>query len=1016
MSGVQVPKIQVFDPQSGAPLDVPENQVPGLAAQGKVTFQKGDQIPVQDSAGVTGTVPSEEAQRAFQQGYSIQPLESRQKSALQDQFGGAEGETKAALAALARGASLGTSDYALTKLGMVDPDTLQNLKDANPGISTAGELGGAVAPALLSGGESLIGTAAELAPAAQIGKVGAAATRAAESLLGSEGTQTLAAKIARTVVPKAAGYATEGALYTAGNVLSESALGDPNEVAHHALADIGMGALIGGVFGVGVEGGASGLLKLFGSRVTNEAAEVAARTQVAEGAADAALASAPIEKPGSLAEIQQRVAAAKASGESVELPQKSVLLDAENLLSSETKYPVTEAQIQSLDNPTTRDIYGAVRESSTAEGQALREYEGLQKKESVDLLNGTVKNLAPTGQVTADPVHAGEKLVGAFTDQYESEQKDLGTVFRKFDDKAPNVKVNSLDVIDAIKKVLPEADSALTLQNGAIQLRPYNVAEMGMSEEAYGAIKHIFEPLTGGDLNVQGLRNIRSTLDKFVKSAPGQPGYGSQMRMVSGLKREMLDIMTQKMDEAVPGLNARDVFKRYAQNEQGRGYVEKLLGGSISDRAGLLKQIAPEKVGDRLFRDTVAVKAAKEILPADAWNQMRANYLAEQVSRFTDKNVFSSQRFAGWLKTNASELREAFSDRPDVLSRIQALSDRMRILPDAASINPSGTAKTIDLLQKISKIGKSLQHPESIPGKLVEWGAEKLEGRNQLSQLDDILANRYSVSEKQQSYGVLKKLEDASKKTTSKITDAVETFFSGKKPAKLALPALSLLAASSDAKSPYHHAINTASQIQADPSGMIDHIGNETASVRKYAPEIADHMASIGSTAAAFLASKAPQNPYIGNTLTPHLHDWSPSRAEISTFRRYADCVFHPLSTLNHLSDNTISHEEIETLQTVYPRIYDQISREAANQLTELKRPLPYSKRVTLSQLLGVPYDSSLQPEMVAAFQQSHLLSQAQEQGGSPNNSGSLSKSGVSKLSKADSLMTDTQRVQTRAM
>lgn len=1018
MSGLDVQKIQVFDPETGAPLMVAEKDVPALAAQGKVTFQKGQQLPLQDSAGVAGTVPAEQAQQAFQQGYGVQPEEQRAQDAMRSQYGDTSGEIKAALAGAARGVSLGTSDLALTKMGVVDPETLEYLKKANPGISTASEIAGAALPALASDGGSTIAEIAGATPAGLVPRAGEAIAERVGAALGSAPTQTLAAKIAKAAAARSAGSAIEGSLYSAGNALSEASLGDPDSNAHHVAAEIGMGALIGGIFGVGAEGASMGLSKLLGKRVSQEATEVALRDQIA-GNASAMVDTAPLPgapQPGSLQEVIDRVASAKSAGESVEMPQKEIVLGAEKMLAPELKYPMIEAQVQALNDPKTYDIYRAAKESSTQKGRALVEYEALQKRESVDLLNNTVDNIAPTSKITADPAKAGTRLVEDFSDQYTGEQKKLGSMFKKFDEVAPNVPVNSLDVVNAIKEVIPDAEKMLKMSDGAIQLQPYSAAQMGVSESTYKAVSHIFKPLTEEGLTVAGLRNLRGTLEDFVTAAPGAPGFGPQVSQIRGLKSKLLDLMSDKMDQAAPELNARDFFKKYAVNEQNRGYVEKLLGGSISDKAGLLKQIAPEKVGDRIFRDTVAVRAAKQVLSPDAFNEMRANYLAEQLGKFTDKGAFRSQPFASWVKNNASELAVAFEDKPQVLQKIQALADRMRILPDAPSINPSGTAKTADLLRIISGVGHAIQHPLSTIGKGLEKSAQFLDTRAKLAELDHIMARSDSVADKEIQYGVLKKIENASKNTSNKIKAALDTFFTGGKFDRIVTPALAIAASSSGgSNNSYMKLIESSAQVQAAPGGMVDHLGDETADVRKYAPKIADSMASLGTQAAGFLASKAPKNPYIGNTLTPQLHDWAPNSSDLAQFKRYADAVYHPLSILNHLNDGTVGNEEIETLKTVYPKIYDQISREMLDQITDLKEPLPYKKRVTISKLLGMPYESTLRPDVVAFLQSNHLGAQEQEMnGGMPNNSSSLSQSGLSKLDKAQSLMTDTQRVQSR--
>src|SRR5262245_35177743 len=71
-------------------------------------------------------------------------------------YGGTTGAIKAGAAGVARGVTLGLSDVAARVLGgdqaAID---LSGLREEHPTISTGSEIVGAIAPAFLSGGESL---------------------------------------------------------------------------------------------------------------------------------------------------------------------------------------------------------------------------------------------------------------------------------------------------------------------------------------------------------------------------------------------------------------------------------------------------------------------------------------------------------------------------------------------------------------------------------------------------------------------------------------------------------------------------------------------------------------------------------------------------------------------------------------------------------------------------------------------------------------------------------------------
>lgn len=153
-----------------------------------------------------------------------------------EKYGGASGEIKAALAGAARGATFGLSDLALTKTGLVDPETLEGLKQANPTASTLGEVGGTVGSFLIPGGGA-VGAVSKLAGAA-----------------GKKVAGQIASKALSNIAAKTVGSAIEGAVFGAGNVVSEYALGDPDLTAQKAAAQIGLGGILGGALGTALGG------------------------------------------------------------------------------------------------------------------------------------------------------------------------------------------------------------------------------------------------------------------------------------------------------------------------------------------------------------------------------------------------------------------------------------------------------------------------------------------------------------------------------------------------------------------------------------------------------------------------------------------------------------------------------------------------------------------------------------------------------------------------------------------
>lgn len=197
------------------------------------------------------SIPHEQLSDALQNGYQLPTSEEIEHAKVQQQYG--EGIVNPALAFGAgalRGASLSASDVAMTKTGLINPETLKGLSEANPGLSLTGEGAGAIG-AMLYGNEA--------GPVPLIGKLGKATYEGAKAIkfmkLAQEGTQ--AARVLGAtgdIAAHALGSAVEGAAFSGiGNTLNEYALGDPDLNSEKIMGNIGKGALWGGALGTALK-------------------------------------------------------------------------------------------------------------------------------------------------------------------------------------------------------------------------------------------------------------------------------------------------------------------------------------------------------------------------------------------------------------------------------------------------------------------------------------------------------------------------------------------------------------------------------------------------------------------------------------------------------------------------------------------------------------------------------------------------------------------------------------------
>ncbi len=234
-------------------------------------------VPVRAPDGTLGSVAASDA-HALPDGAELLSPEDVRKIEQEEKYGGTAGEVAAGAIGAAQGA---TFDFGVpaaigaAKLfgGKEAADRLREgvagYKGVNPNAYTAGEIGGLVAPALVSGGAGAVGRGARALGAIPRGAaaLGGFAERVAGKAVG-EGAESLLARTAQRGIASAAGGGVETAIYGAGHEYSEEVLGNEQANAEKIVSAMGrdflLGAGVGGALGAGGELVKSGLLNAAG--------------------------------------------------------------------------------------------------------------------------------------------------------------------------------------------------------------------------------------------------------------------------------------------------------------------------------------------------------------------------------------------------------------------------------------------------------------------------------------------------------------------------------------------------------------------------------------------------------------------------------------------------------------------------------------------------------------------------------------------------------------------------------
>jgi hypothetical protein len=999
---------------------VPWDQAHQALTSGTHNLQTGQTVNVLNPDGALVSLPSEQVPDAIESGYRVPTLAPITEYNNQQKYGeGSIPATEAAAAAAARMATFGISDQALTSSGIVEPNTLKQLQERNPLADVAGSIAGIFTPGSIVKGVSKAGAIVTDAAAPT-------AARIARSLANPE-TSPIVAKIlqkAGVVGAKTLGSAVEGAVYGAGQAVSENALGDADLNAENILHNVGYGALFGGALG-SILGTAhetfGGLRSAVGKDLTNAAAKDA----VIE---NAALTPTPqiLEPPESIEEINQHIKDAVEQGYTTELPQKARLLETNEILAGDSEYPAHSLQVQSLSSPVIRDTYKTALENPmNADGQTLRSWEAVQKSEGANkLLPKFVQDIAPGTKITSDAVIGGQDAIDAFTQQYKTEQAELKPFFKQFDKQAITLATDPTAVLGTIDKALPEAGTYIIKDPEGYGIAKYEKT-MPFSKETHDAIKSLLDALNKPEgVTIADLRNLRETMRDNVNflTAP------RISREISSLRKSIMDLMQDEVNknaptEAIEGLDhplksplsdPRELFKRYAQNEESRNIIEQIMGGNIGDIKSFAREIKPEEVLNRIFGNTVSVGAAKSILGAD-FDRLSANYLSQKMAGVTDtaKNGFSSNKFATFLKQKAPELEEALAQHPEQLNKIRATIDKLRILPDSPSINPSGTAKT-SLLQKMQGLGGYLGKDgiTTIPGKVISSLGEAYGEMQQHSEFNRILRSNSEMNTEEQlanktkQYGAFSKIERMQQATTNAINKGAGALF---KAQDVIIPtAVPKLIPHEKQLDNYKKTEAHLKDMASDPNRFSDALAEATKSLHDVAPNINGSLNLAAVRATQFLQSKLPtQNP--ASTLTK---PYEPSKSELAKFNRSLEIVEHPLNALKQLKDGTLTSETLEALHTVYPKLINQMQQAVMDNLNEKNvAKMTYQHKLMVSAFLGQDLTNSLsQPSIMSAQIQSAPNPTSGPTAPRPKTRAGPSQKGLGKLTSSTQFMTPMQQ------
>ncbi len=740
---------------------------------------------------------------------------------------------------------------------------------------------------------------------------------------------------AASALPKAAskalGYASEGAAYGLGQSVSEYALGDHDLVSEKTLANIGLASALTG--GLGALVGSSAKLLDKSTAVEKLAAEKLPSSAITDTTMPAAEKISFIEALGKQKSNAKEISEA---GDLIGAPvlpgqvsASKIVQDATSAISKSPTFPgvVTQQAMQKGFDA----VDGVIKESLGAS-------EHLTPYDAGALIKEQVQN-------TIDKIHEPLKA-------YYAEREALGQTIDlpdnarlKLYDKLIDQSQNFGSVGSEGSKIIRDLAERALSQNNVSQLDKL-ITEIGSDQR---------KAFRAADTNTsKALGSVADTLKEFQVSQIAKQGKALAKDGALGAEEVANQVINQHKEITRQYKEFKEILGDLASDQ--RLGKKNLTAGSIEN---VLDGIPNEKVIDKMFdpKNADGLMRLQKNFP-DVFktliDQKKSQILQASIR---DDNVKIGEVLKQLYdeKKLSSKVRDMMF-LPDQLKRLDAAKTWMESLPK--DINPSGTSKA-------EAFREFLTNP-------IKATANNFTGYVTQKLIDKFSSNPEEAAKVM----TLINTEKAARKTTKRIQEGVSAIFdsgSGAASAKVS----SKVASYED----YKKRTDAIKKIANNVQTLSDTVSNTTEGLYQHAPNVGTAMQGSLIRGAQFLNSKI-----LPSDVGIFEKELEPSKSEIARFNGYYNLVHDPVLALDQVKDGTIVPDTVETLQAVYPKMYQEMKQDMLSKVSDMKDPstIPYRTRISMSFFMGEPVDKSFSLPFVMANQATFQPPPQQQAGKSP--------------------------------
>ena len=949
--------VDLYNHRSKQWVTAEDDSIDELMSSGDYTFEAGIEVPVVTPDGKLGTIPATQAQQAWQQGFRWKTKADRdrwEKEGLADiKKENYDNSLLAGTAGVLSGASLGLSDVAMRGAGALVGQGeavrsgLANLKEVNPIADTAGRVAGTIGSAILSGGTSA---------AAQTAGAAGTLAKSATALGTKAATQLGAGKAGQTI----AGMAAEGVLWGAGQGVSEAALAESPEQAVDALvSNITLGGVTGGLFGGVMVGGKAA------SPYLKQAMDSSLDAFAGLGKASARGIAKGIVKPVYWA--QGKADLAKKYGDIV-----------------------NDDDIVKLINEGALDQVDAAVKTKKA---MMREV-AAEEKNASKYIKATLKDATADEKlaIKSSLDEAGQDVRQALANT-QTKLEELGKQYDEFTSTLTGPAVFGETLVKSIDRQLAKlgkygSDSKAIAKEIAAKTKAYGTGATERSE-------------------LEMIREIKALVDQTAR----KDLKGDAHAAAKDLWKQMDDILV----DVHPNKMVTEHWKQYNPVYGANKNLEKIFNKSAKKGGGienlLYSPVTQEKTAKLLGNlnqftnefDVIA-KAGNNIAKRrEAYDLLQSKYRQVTKESLTPENLEA-------LKPIIAE----FVSDPKLFKNIDRVEEIRAATMGLESLSPFDATmrlskllgKSTDELAKLEKIGKNWETIKALQSQragnpLMDVGLGLITSGASLP----VTAMKQAAANPIGTIKVMGKVQDAITKGNERLKGLLskvgKDITSSKAGAALVTYKTSESSKSRDAR--YKQTKDTLAKMNTPEAMMaaIEQVGGGITG----APQLKLAIGLRLQNGVQYLTANIPKDPLAGHSVFPANSHWVPPTLEMNRFMRKVDAVNNPLDVIARVGQGTATFDEVDAIKNVHPEIYKSLQNSVFSAIMEHGAGIPYSRRIQLGQLFGIPSDISLTPGFITSMQTPF---QPQDQGGRPEGSKSNQNIDISPL---DSVQTDTDRI-----